>query len=484
MTLAGKFVILSKIMRKKALITTIAILLFTLLMTGYVHPTFFNEKIERVNEATPLSIERRLKEIDFEMGLDLQGGAHLVYQADLTDIEEADRADRMQALRDLIERRVDLFGIGEPLVQVRGDRLVVELPGVRDQEEAIQQIGETPFLEFKIRRPQEEIDEIVEKRQEVEEFLGKTIDQISEEDEEVLEGEIEDWELALEKEFKSIGLTGRFLRGAQITFNQLTGEPAVSLNFDSEGAEILHEITKENIGNTIATYLDDEIIQTANIREAIPRGEAQISGNLSAEEARRLARDLEIGALPVPISLISQRSIGPALGRESLNRSVRAGILGFLAVIIFMIFYYKGLGILASLSLITYIIILLSVFKLLSVTLTLSGIAGLVLSIGMAIDANILIFSRIREEIERGREFQPAVEKGFSRAWPSIRDGNLTTALVALILFFVSTSFVQGFATVLIFGILTSLFTSMIVTRSFILSFIGTRISEIKKLWI
>ena len=471
-------------MKEKSIIASIIILVFAVFAAGFVNPQFFNEKIEDFNERTPFSIDRRVKEVDFELGLDLQGGAHLMYQADLEDVDEREIEDRMRALRDLIERRVDHFGIGEPIVQVRGDRISVELPGVRDQDEAIEQIGETPFLEFRVSRSDEELQLIEEKRMEVSEFFDKDIDEVSEEEKEELEGEIEDWEYAFLEEYESVGLTGRYLQGAQVNFNELTGEPMVSLRFDTEGAEILQQITAENVGRPMATYLDEEIIQVATIQEEIPGGEAQISGNLSTEEARQLARDLEIGALPVPIELISQQSVGPELGAESLERSVTAGIIGLSAVAIFMIFYYKFLGVLASLSLLIYVGFVLSAFKILGVTLTLSGIAGFVLSIGMAIDANILIFSRMREEFNEGKDFKEAVKDGFSRAWPSIRDGNLTTVLVAFILFSVSTSFVQGFATVLIIGILISLFTSMVVTRSFIQSFLGSKLSEIKKLWI
>jgi len=484
LTLSLNFVILIKVMKQKAIITSIIILIFAVAAAGFINPEFVNEKIEDFNENTAFNINRRVKEIDFELGLDLQGGAHLLYQADLSDVDEREHSDRMNALRDLIERRVDQFGIGEPVVQVRGERLAVELPGVRDQDEAIQEIGETPFLEFKIERSDEDLQKIDEKRREVSEFLGKEIDEITEEEKEDLEGEIEDWEFAFMDEFEETGLTGRYLQGAEVSFNQLTGEPMVSLRFDNEGSEILQQLTAENVGKAIATYLDQEVIQIATIQEEIPGGEAQISGNLSTEEARELRDNLKIGALPVPIELISQRSVGPELGARSLEDSVRAGIIGFLAVIVFMCLYYKFLGLLAAASLLIYVAFVLSAFKILGVTLTLSGIAGFILSIGMAIDANILIFSRMREELDEGKSFEKSVEEGFRRAWPSIRDGNLTTILVAFILFSVSTSFVQGFATVLIIGISISLFTAMIVTRSFIQVFLGSKLAEIKKLWI
>lgn len=471
-------------MRRRSIITTIITLIVILFLAAYIQPSFFNEKLDKLDQITPFEIKHRVKEVNFELGLDLQGGAHLVYKADLTNVAEGEASERMRALRDLIERRVDHFGIGEPLVQVRGERLMVELPGVKDQKEAIKQIGETPFLEFKIAKPKEELSAIEEKRIEVENFLDKEIGYVTNEDKKLLEKNIENWGLAFEDGFVSVGLTGRFLKGAKVTFNQMTGQPAVSLEFNDEGAEILHEITKENVGGNIATYLDEEIIQIATIQEEIAGGKAQISGNLAVDEAKNLARDLQIGALPVPIELLSQRSVGPTLGEKSLQKSVWAGIFGFLAVIVFICFYYKLLGILASVSLIAYIVFVLSVFKILSVTLTLSGIAGFVLSIGMAIDANILIFARFQEEMKEGKSFRQAFENGFSRAWPSIRDGNLTTLIVALILFFVATSFVQGFATVLIIGIVISIFTAMVITRGLMGSFLQSKLAEIKKLWL
>ena len=482
MTENEKFVILGEVMKNKSIITSIIILIFAIFAAGFIAPEYCNSKIEQISNRLPFDIDRRIIEKDFELGLDLRDGAHLLYEADLSKVEEDQIPSRMEALRDLIEKRVNNFGIGEPLVQVRGERLVVELPGVKNQQEAIDQIGETPFLEFKIEKPEEELNKINSKREEVEEFLGKPFANITPEEIESLEGEVDNWNLAFDEGFEETGLTGRFLQDANISLQQV--KPAVNLEFDDQGAEILQEITKNNVNREIATYLDEEVIQVATIQEEIAGGRAQISGNLSATEARDLAQDLKIGALPVPIELISQRSIGPALGQESLEKSVKAGIVGFMAVIVFMIVYYKFFGLLASVSLLTYTAFVLVIFKLISVTLTLSGIAGFVLSIGMAIDANILIFSRIKEELAEGKTFKEGIEEGFSRAWPSIRDGNLTTIVVALILFFVATSFVQGFATVLIIGILVSLFTSMIFTKNMIRSFLGSKLSEIRKIWL
>lgn len=476
-------------MHKKAIIVAISIIIVAVIAGGFIRPGFYNEKLDRVDELTPFEVNSRFKTVDFELGLDLQGGVHLLYQADLEDIPNKQQSDRMIALRDLIERRVDHFGIGEPLVQVRGERLVVELPGVQNQKQAIDEIGETPFLEFRVLDDDEErVKKIRNKRREVDLTLDESpseisIEDLTEEEKSTLDEEIDDWKMAFEDEFVSTELTGRYLTGAKTRIDQMSGEPAVSLEFNQQGAKLLQEITAENVQKPLATYLDGKQIQVATIQEEIPGGQAQISGNMNIEEAKELSRDLEIGALPVPIELISQRSVGPALGEEALTRSVRAAIVGFLMVVVFMILYYKLMGVFASLSLIIYVLFVLSVFKLISVTLTLSGIAGFALSVGMAIDANILIFSRIREEMGENTSFKKALQNGFSNAWPSIRDGNLTTILVAFILFSVSTSFVQGFATVLIIGILVSLFAAMVITRSFLYSFINTKLSEYKQLW-
>ncbi len=464
----------------KTLVKICLIYLFlgAVLAAGYVFPGQFNERIEEINERIPLTL-RTFPERDFQLGLDLQGGAHLVYQADLLEVEERERGDRMMALRDLIERRVDYFGIGESLVQVRGDRLIVELPGVRDQQEAVEAIGETPFLDFRVLADEETLREQEEKILEIEEALGKSIEEATLEEITQIEG----WEAIFQDPFVPTDLTGRYLERAQLNFDQM-GRPIVSLRFDSEGAQILEEITRDNVGQPMATYLDGEQIQVANIQEVIRGGEAQISGGFSIEEAREIARNLQIGALPIPIELISQRSVGPTLGERSLEDSIIAGVVGLIMVIIFMVFYYRLSGVMASLSLIFYLIFLLFLFKVVPITMTLSGIAGLVLSIGMAIDANILIFSRMKEEMRDGASLKDALEEGISRAWPSIRDANITTFLVALILFFVSSSFVRGFATVLLLGILVSLFSSLIVTRLLIKSFENGFLSRKKRIWL
>ena len=427
-----------------ALIIVIVLAFFSL---NFAYPKFINQGINFLNSKLPLNLPR-FPEVSFKLGLDLQGGSHLVYEADLKNVEKGEEAEAMQGLRDVIERRVNLFGVREPIVrtqQVKDSyRLVVELPGVKDVSEAIKMIGKTPYLEF---------------REETEEEGTSSIT------------------------FKPTKLTGKYLKKASLGFNQTTLEPQVLLEFNSEGAKLFKEITSRNVGKRLAIYIDDVLISAPVVREEISGGKAQITGNFTVEEARELARNLNAGALPVPIKLISQTSIGPTLGSISLQKSLKAGIWGFLGVILFMILVYRFSGVLAGLALMIYAGILLSLFKLIPVTLTLAGIGGAILSIGMAVDANVLIFERMKEERKAGESFQRAVEAGFSRAWPSIRDSNLTTLIVAVIMFSFGTSFVKGFALTLSLGILVSMFSALFITRTFLRSFIGLRLEKIKWLW-
>jgi len=398
-------------------------------------------------------------ERDFELGLDLQGGIHLLYQADLSGIEEKDKSGAMAGLRDVMERRVDLFGVREPIVQIQGERLIIELAGIIDPAEAIRQIGQTPFLEFKEQR--ENYQEILEKNREV----------------------IETGEGQIEDPFQSTPLTGKYLKRAELGFDQTTYQALVQLLFDDEGAKIFEELTTRNVGKQLAIYIDQILISAPVVQEKISGGKAQISGQFTVEEAKELARNLNAGALPVPITLISQQSVGPTLGKISLEQSLKAGFLGFLAIIIFMILFYRLPGILAGLALAIYVVLVLSVFKLIPVTLTLAGIGGFILSIGMAIDANVLIFSRMREELRSGKNFAQSLEEGFNRAWPAIRDGNLTTLIVAFILFGFGTSFIKGFATTLSLGILISMFSAIIISKNFLRCFAGTKLEKVKLLW-
>ena len=417
----------------------------------------------------------------FRLGLDLRGGAHLVYQADLTGVEPAERIKTMEGLRDVIERRIDLFGIVEPRVEVKDERLIIELAGVFDVTEAIRIIGETPFLQFKEQRAPEETEKILAKIEEVRAIIGE--EAITDENFQKIQG-IENWEMAfLNPHFKPTPLTGKYLQRSEVDFGDLVPEPVISLQFNEEGAKLFEEITARNIQKQIAIYIDNVRISAPTVQEKITGGSAQISGGFTIESARELSRNLNAGALPIPITLISQQTVGPVLGRVSLEESLIAGLFGFLAVIIFLVLIYRLPGLLAALALGIYLILFLALLKSIGVTLTLAGIAGVIFSIGIAVDANILTFSRMREEIQLGKSIKISIEEGFSRAWPSIFDGNLTTLLIALILFFFGVGFIQGFAFTLFLGILVNIFSAIIITKNFLIFFERTRLEKIKWLW-
>lgn len=380
----------------------------------------------------------------FALGLDLAGGTHLVYEADVSEIPELEVQDSLASLREVVERRTNLFGVGEPLVQVeqgsflaeeRAHRLIVELPGVTNIDEAIAIIGETPLLEFRLANP-EGVDPTAP----------------------ILE------------QYISTGITGRFIESAELAFSPgvqggVAGEPIVLVNFDSEGNERFQTLTRENTGEILAIFLDGNPISTPVIREEISGGTAQISGGFTPEEARVLVRDLNFGALPVPIELISTQTIGPSLGQAILEHGVVAGFAGLATVMLFMIAWYRVPGIVASLSLISYVGLLALLIKLIPITLTAAGIAGIILSIGMAVDANVLIFERMREELLSGKGIRDSVRDGFSRAWLSIRDGNVSSLLAAIVLFWFGTSIIEGFALVFALGVVLSMVSAIVITR-------------------
>ena len=437
--------------KKKVYITVSAIFILAFLAGNLVYPKFLNLPY--------------LPNIPFKLGLDLQGGIHLVYEADMSGIEAQEYGSSLQGLRDVIERRVNLFGVKEPTVQTQesGDkhRLIVELAGIDDPSKAIEMIGQTPYLEFKEYKAN--YQEIIDKNTELVNNGGE--------------------EIQLEDPFQPTSLTGKYLKKAELTFDQTTYQPLVSLQFDDEGAKIFEELTARNIGKPLAIYIDGIPISAPTVQEKISQGNAQISGRFTLEEAKTLARNLNAGALPVPITLISQETVGPALGKISLEKSLQAGIWGLIAVVIFMTIFYRLPGLLASLALLIYAILNLVLFKTIPVTLTLAGIGGFLLSIGMAVDGNILIFSRMKEELRQGKTLAIAVEEGFRRAWPAIWDGNFTLLIVAVILFSFGTSFVKGFAFTVIIGTLLSMFSAIIITKSFLRCLIGTALEKAKFLW-
>ena len=431
--------------RSKIRLIVLGIFILFVLAGCLDYPVLWDKTVNWLNAQVGLGLPQFHK-ISFRLGLDLQGGTHLVYEANLSGIQDKDKDASMEGIRDLIERRVNLFGVAEPLVQIdkvgASNRLIVELPGVKDVGEAIKMIGETPYLEFKEERTQEESDAILKKQE---------------------QGDVE--AKKLDPYFKDTLLTGRYLKGAQLAFNSTTYQPYVSLEFDNEGAKIFADLTKKNVGKRIAIYLDGAPISVPTVREEIPSGKAQISGQFTQKEAKQLAERLNTGALPVPISLISQQNVGPSLGKISLDKSLKAGFWGLIAVAVFMIAYYHKKGFLAVIALLIYVALNLAIFKIIPVTLTLAGIAGFILSIGMAVDANVLIFERMKEEKNLGRDITGIINEGFKRAWLSIRDGNITTLATAVILYFFSTGSIRGFALTLFIGVSLSMFTAITITR-------------------
>ncbi len=626
---------------------------------AYDAPTQFNRGINAINNTVALGIPT-IPEKDFALGLDLQGGAHLIYEADTDAIDPPERGAAVEGVRDVIERRVNGIGVGEPNVQTakvdETYRVIVELPGVTDVKAAIAMIGETPILEFReennipprnlTAEEQVQIDtynvdaeqranDILERIKDGEVFEDVAKD-VSEDvqskvnggyigflSEEVLYPEMYEWaasandgdvsdrlietdagyeilkrggeqpgetqveashilicylgaqqcdnaqltkqeafekaegifaeanaenfeELAkthstepgadetggylgtfgkeqmvpafaeavfpaesgqiigpVETEFgyhviykqsetqgteyeisrvfvkKQVAtdilpsqdpwmpteLSGKQLERAEVVTDQTTGQIQISLVFDSEGADLFKDITERNVGKQVAIFLDGQVISAPVVQQAITDGRAVISGGFDLIEARLLSQRLNAGALPVPVELASQQTVGATLGASSLEASVKAGFFGILLVMFFMILFYRLPGVIAAIALTIYVALTLAVMKLIGVTLTLAGIAGFILSIGMAVDANVLIFERLKEELKDGKSLKAAVEEGFLRAWTSIRDGNTSTLLTCALLMFFGSSFVKGFAITLGIGVLLSLFSAITVTR-------------------
>ncbi len=489
------------------------------------------------------------------LGLDLQGGTQLIYQTDTSQIPNDQKEESIEGSRDVIERRVNYFGVSEPLVQTIKSgqewRLLIELPGVKDVHAAINMIGETPILEFKEEGPPQEITE--EEKQQIKEYNDQALIRaqeilqqalnpemdfavlaqdysedpgskneggdvgwfikgimvpefekavfedlkvgeittslvktdfgyhiIKKTDERIEDDEVKEVRashilvgIRSEEMFQGInwqytGLTGKQLKSAFVSFTSQTNEPEVSLEFNEEGASLFAEITEKNIGKPVAIFLDNVPLSIPLVREKIPSGRAVITGTFNLKEAKELAQRLSAGALPVPIKLISQQNIGPSLGRVSMEKSLIAGILGFLLIIIFMVSFYGRRGIIASLALLIYALIVLAFYKLVPVTLTLAGLAGFILSLGMAVDANILIFERIKDEEKLGKPCLGALHDGFRHAWSAIRDGNVTTLIVCFILYYFGTGLVRGFGLTLGIGVLVSMFTAITVTKTFL----------------
>lgn len=392
----------------------------------------------------------------FKLGLDLAGGTELTYKADVSKLQPADVSGSMESLRDVIERRVNIFGVSEPIVQVEKtgvfagveeNRLIVGLPGVTEVDKAVELIGQTPLLEFKLLNKEAEAE------------LQKTLESA---------GDSPEAESLFLNSFTDTGLTGRFLEKAQLEFVQTSNEVVVSLKFNSEGRDLLAKLTKDHVNEVLAIFLDGRPISMPVIRQEITDGQAQISGNFTAQEAKELVRNLSYGALPVPIELIGTQTIGPSLGGAALDAGVRAGVVGFILVALFLIIWYRFPGVIASVALVMYVAISLAIFKLIPVTLTAAGLAGFILSIGMAVDANVLIFERLKEELAKGKLLAEAMREGFRRAWLSIRDSNISSIITAVVLFWIGTSSVKGFALTFGIGVFVSMFTAITASRIFL----------------
>lgn len=523
-----------------------------------------------------LNIGTIQKEIKVHLGLDLEGGASLLYKADVSAIEDAQRQEAVDGVRDVIENRINAFGVTEPNIQTihTGDewRVLVELPGITDINEAIDRIGATPALDFKTEAPpptytEEELAGIRTRNEEAKKNAEDVLQKAQAEGADFAAlakefsadtsnadkggdlGEVEPGDMVepfndvvfnkaevgkvypeivetqfgyhvilvyerttptpeegtntnasnevdpkakvrhilIRKEsetpqvfgptYTSTGLTGEQLERADVAFDPTTSAPTVALQFNEAGKELFSNITRENVGKTVAIYLDDAIISAPVVQQEITTGEAVITGSFTVEEAKELSQRLNAGALPVPIELVSQQNVGPTLGQDSVQRSVFSGVIGLFLLGIFMVIYYRLPGVVAMISIVMYSMIVLALFKLWPVTLTLAGIAGFILSIGMALDANVLIAERMKEELRSGKPLRQSITDGFSRAWLSIRDSNASSLITCLILYWFGSSLIRGFAITLALGIVVSMFSAITISRTLLLA------SPVKNLW-
>jgi len=422
--------------------------------------------------------------LGMRLGLDLSGGIHLVYEADLSQIGNESAEEALDGAVDIISRRVDAYGVSEPVIQTQGgDRISIQLPGIRDMQAAIDLVGQTAELDFR--------ELSAESWELIQEYVnqGLAVDYETLTEQGVLE-----WIPAtgINNEGQEIHLTGKYLkRNTFVRIDQNTNEPMVAFEFDSEGADIFAQITGRLIEKPLGIFLDDTYVSSPIVRSKIEGG-AGVIENINLNDARDLAILLNAGALPVPLGhwegddFLSgpaiQDEVDPTLGKDSLQKSLIAGAVGLFLVLVFMVLFYRLPGLLAGLALIIYGVLVLAAFKLIPVTLTLAGIAAFVLSIGMAVDANVLIFERLKEELRAGRTLGGAIEAGFNRAWTAIRDSNVTTLIICGILYWMGSNFaeprVMGFALTLAIGIALSMFTAIIVTRTFLRLFVGTRMAE------
>src|SRR5215216_2989167 len=399
---------------------------------------------------------------DFRLGLDLKGGTRIVMQADTSQIAAEDQGSVDQALNtavSIFERRVNAFGVAESEISRQGStRIAVSMPGV-SPEDARNLVGRTAALQFK------------------EVALNPATGQPN-----LNEDGTPQWQpaLARDKSGDIVPLTGKYLKANAFVSSNAAGLPAVSFEFNDEGGTMFGEVTQRNIGKPLGIFLDEELVSAPNV-EGVITDRGQITG-VSGSEAKRLVAQLNAGALPIPFTIVQQTEVDASLGSDAVDKSIVAGFVGFAIVVVFMILLYRLPGVLASLALMTYAAVTLAIFKLIPVTLTLAGIAAFVLSLGIAVDANILIFERMKEEIRSGASLYTAIERGFSRAWTSIRDSNVSTIITSVILYWFGDQFgaalVKGFALTLFLGVIISMGSSILVTRTYLRLLVGTPLAR------
>jgi len=407
----------------------------------------FKSPIKLLNINTLLRPLNLAQDISFKKGLDLQGGTSITLLANMKDIPESQRKDALDSAKEVIEKRINFFGVSEPLVQTaqvnKDYRIIVEIPGITDVNQAVSLIGQTAQLSFWEVGASPSAKEMSQKP-----VLPLGVEQV------------------LGPNARNSGLTGKDLKKATVTFNQNTGEPQVELLFTSGGTQKFGDITKRNLGKIVGIVLDNQLIQAPRVNQAILTGQAEITGQFTLPQAKALQIQLNAGALPISLSVLQQQAIGATLGDQTVKKSLLAGGIGFLVIVIFMVSLYGKLGIVASIALSIYTLITLSIFRLVPVTMTLAGIAGFILTIGIAVDANILIFERMREEMRKGKSEHASLDLGFTHAWASIRDSNIASLITSSVLMIFGTGIVRGFALTLAIGVLVSLFSAITVTRT------------------
>jgi preprotein translocase subunit SecD len=438
------------------LITRLVVIVLVAAAAGYVVAP--NTNLGFLNRATN----------EFQQGLDLQGGIQMLLEADVP-AGTAPSSVAMEAAKGIVERRVNGLGVAEPFVQLQGEnntRIVVELPGYSDPNQAVATIKETGLLEFAIippGSPPPPDDTIIQ-------TYCPNITSVDCGNPELLPPPIDDTAPVTQTTYVTL-MTGAAVNDATVAASQ-TGGLAVSFRLGSAGATLFGAHTTQHQGEFLAIVLDKRVISAPRINSPITGGQGEITGNFTQEEASQLALQLRYGALPVPLKVIESRVVGPSLGQDSLTRSLTAGAIGMAIVVLFMLLYYRLPGLVAILAIVTYALITLALFKLIPVTLSLAGIAGFLLSTGSALDANILIFERLKEELRGGRSLRSALDPAWRRAWPSIRDSNIAIFIICAILYWFGSAFgasiVQGFALTLLIGVVISLFTALFVTRTFL----------------